>query len=84
MQLYDLAGAAEATWGASYKLLAEAVSAADGRAALPSMQLPPGRYLLSLQLLPAASTQWVDPASGATEPPPHWQLLCLPSLDEKV
>lgn len=86
LQLFDTAGAKEVTWGAEYKLVAEVVSAAggDGRALLPSVQLQPGRYLVVLQLQPELGQQWVDSVTGATEPVPHWQVLLMPSLDEKV
>jgi hypothetical protein len=84
LQLFDTAGARETTWGASYKLVAEATGGDDGRALLPSVQLQPGKYLVVLQLQPEACQQWVDPVTGATDPAPSWQLSLLPSADEKV
>lgn len=84
LQLFDTAGAKETTWGAAYRLVAEAAGGDDGRALLPSVQLQPGKYLVVLQLQPEACQQWVDPMTGATEPAPNWQLLLLPSVDEKV
>eukprot|EP00775_Hariotina_reticulata_P013032 gene13032-13161_t len=84
LQLFDTAGAKEVTWGATYELLAEAAGGADGRAFLPGVFLAPGRYVVVMQLLPDASRQWVDPVSGSTQPAPHWELMCLPSADEKI
>jgi hypothetical protein len=84
LQLFDTAGAKEVTWGAAYKLVADAAGGSDGRALLPSVQLQPGKYLVVLQLQPEACQQWVDPVTGATEPAPSWQLSLLPSADEKV
>lgn len=84
LQLFDTAGAKEVTWGAAYKLVAEAAGGTDGRALLPAVQLQPGKYLVALQLQPGACQQWVDPVTGATEPAPGWQLALLPSADEKV
>jgi hypothetical protein len=84
LQLFDTAGAKEVTWGAVYRLVAEAAGGDDGRALLPSVQLQPGKYLVVLQLQPAGCQQWVDPVTGATEPAPSWQVSLLPSADEKV
>ncbi|KAF8071222.1 GLTP1 [Scenedesmus sp. PABB004] len=85
LQLWDTCGAKEVVWGASgYRLAAEAAGGAHGRAALPSVQLAPGRYIVALQLRAEAGRQWVDPCTGATEPPPGWQLTLLPSADDKV
>ncbi|WIA12128.1 hypothetical protein OEZ85_012201 [Tetradesmus obliquus] len=84
LQLFDTAGAKEVTWGAAYKLVAEAAGGSDGRALLPAVQLQPGKYLVVLQLQPGVCQQWVDPVTGATEPAPSWQLSLLPSADEKA
>jgi hypothetical protein len=84
LQLFDTAGAKEVAWGTTYELLAEAVGGRDGRATLPGVLLSPGRYVVVIQLLPEDSRQWVDRVSGSTQPAPHWELLCLPSADEKV
>lgn len=86
LQVFDTAGAKEVNWDATYKLVAEATSAdrIGARALLPSLQLQPGKYLVVMRLQPSASQQWVDQSTGATDPAPGWQLLLLPSTDEKV
>lgn len=86
LQVFDTGGAKEVIWGSSYKLVAEttATAGSNGRALLPSLLLQPGKYLLVLQLQTDACQQWVDVLSGVTDPAPNWQLLLLPSADEKV
>lgn len=86
LQLFDTSGAKEVIWEASYKLVAEVTSAAgsNGRSFFPNLQLQPGKYLVVVQLQPDVSQQWVDKSTGTTEPAPSWQLLLLPSADEKV
>lgn len=85
LQLFDAGKDTVVSWGASYKLVAEALCGSNGRAILPSVQLQPSRYLVVLQLQPGATCQqWVDPLTGNTELAPNWQLLLLPSADDKV
>jgi hypothetical protein len=84
LQVFDTAGAKEVVWGAPYQQLVKVTSQQDGWLLLPHLSLPPGRYLLVLQLAPQHSRQWVNPASGETAVPPSWQLQLMPSADDKA
>jgi hypothetical protein len=77
------AGAPPAEWSGSYPELLR-VTGTAGRAAVPNVALPAGRYVLQLSLDAPALPFGLDPATGIAEQPIAWRLALMPTSDEKL